>query len=174
MTARDLQTLFDYGHWADRKLLGVIARLTTEQFCRTVDGSHGSHGCVRNTMVHLLSAEWGWINRCGSGPPRGAALNPADYPTPESLLDLWEKVAAISNQYLAALRDEDLSRVVEFTIAGGGSPWAMPVGELLQHAATHGVHHRGQVSLLLRLMGYEPENFDVLLYYAEKRAGAAR
>ena len=45
----------------------------------------------------------------------------------------------------------------------------MPVGELLQHAANHGVHHRGEVSLLLRLLGYAPENFDLLLYYAEKR-----
>ena len=171
MTARDLQTLFDYGHWADRKLLAVIARLTPEQFRRTVDATHG---CVRNTMVHLLSAEWGWINRCGGGPPRGAALSPSDYPTPESLLNLWEKVEAISSPYVAALRDEDLSRVVEFTIAGAANPWAMPVGELLHHATTHGVHHRGQVSLLLRLMGYEPENFDVLLYFAERRAGAAR
>ena len=171
MNARDLQALFDYGHWADRKLLGVIARLTPEQFTRTVDNSHG---CVRNTMAHVLSAEWGWINRCGGGPPRGAALNPTDYPTPEALLNLWEKVSAISNEYMAALRDEDLSRVVEFTIAGGGNPWAMPVAELLQQAALHGVHHRGQVSLLLRLMGFEPENFDILLYFAEKRAGAAR
>jgi uncharacterized damage-inducible protein DinB len=44
----------------------------------------------------------------------------------------------------------------------------MPVGELLRHAANHGVHHRGQVSLLLRLLGYSPDNFDVLLYCAEK------
>jgi uncharacterized damage-inducible protein DinB len=44
----------------------------------------------------------------------------------------------------------------------------MPVGELLQHAANHGVHHRGQVSLLLRLLGYNPDNFDILFYYAEK------
>jgi uncharacterized damage-inducible protein DinB len=44
----------------------------------------------------------------------------------------------------------------------------MPLGELLQHAANHGVHHRGQVSLLLRLQGYNPDNFDILFYYAEK------
>jgi len=44
---------------------------------------------------------------------------------------------------------------------------SMPVGELLLHAANHGVHHRGQVSLLLRLLGYSPDNFDLLLYFAE-------
>jgi uncharacterized damage-inducible protein DinB len=49
----------------------------------------------------------------------------------------------------------------------------MPVGELLQHAANHGAHHRGQVSLLLRLLGYAPENFDLLFYFGEKHRLAA-
>jgi uncharacterized damage-inducible protein DinB len=40
-------------------------------------------------------------------------------------------------------------------------------GELMQHAAIHGTHHRGQVALLLRLLG--PGNFDMLFYFAEKR-----
>jgi uncharacterized damage-inducible protein DinB len=45
----------------------------------------------------------------------------------------------------------------------------MPLGELMQHAIVHGVHHRGQVALLLRLLGYAPGNFDILFYYGEKR-----
>ena len=45
----------------------------------------------------------------------------------------------------------------------------MGVGEALQHAAKHGVHHLGQVALLLRLLGQTPGNFDLLFYDAEKR-----
>lgn len=40
----------------------------------------------------------------------------------------------------------------------------------MQHAANHGVHHRGQVALLLRLLGYTAGYFDMLIYYAEKRS----
>ena len=47
----------------------------------------------------------------------------------------------------------------------------MPLGELLLHAANHGVHHRGQVSLLLRLLGQSPENFDLFLYFAARAPG---
>jgi uncharacterized damage-inducible protein DinB len=169
MTVKDLEDLFDYGYWANRKLLDVISRLTPEQFTRTVDGSHGS---VRNTMVHVLSAEWGWLSRCG-GPDRGAPLNPADYPTAESLRAAWGRVEVFLREFLSKLRDQDLSRNVEFAI-GGAEKRSMPVGELLQHAANHGVHRRGQVSLLLRLLGYAPENFDLLLYRAEKRGAPAR
>ncbi|MDQ1473743.1 MAG: toxin ParE1/3/4, partial [Bryobacterales bacterium] len=55
MTVNDLETLFDYGYWANRKLFVVLSQLTAEQFTQPVAGSYGS---VRNTMVHVLSAEW--------------------------------------------------------------------------------------------------------------------
>jgi uncharacterized damage-inducible protein DinB len=163
MTVKDLECLFDYGHWANRKLFEVVSRLTPEQFTQTVDGSHGS---IRNTMVHVLSAEWGWLGRCG-GPERGAPLDPADYPTAESLVATWNKVEMYVRQFLSTLRDEDLARNVEFVL-GGAEKRSMPLGELMQHAANHGVHHRGQVSLLLRLLGFSPDNFDILLYHGEK------
>src|SRR5262245_17886644 len=164
MTVKDLQDLFDYGYWANRKLFAVMARLTPEQFARTVDGTHGS---VRKTMVHALSAEWGWLGRCG-GPERGDPLDPADFPTVATLVETWDRVEGYVRAFLAALRDEDLARNVEFVI-GGSQKYTMPLGELMQHAANHGVHHRGQVSLLLRMLGYAPDDFDVLLYHAEKR-----
>jgi uncharacterized damage-inducible protein DinB len=162
MTVKDLEILFDYGYWANRKLFEVISRLTPDQFTRTVDESHGS---IRNTMVHALSAEWGWLSRCG-GPHRGAPLNAADYPMPESLAATWNSVEGYLREFLSRLRDEDLARPVEFAIAGTAKR-SMPLGQLLQHAANHGVHHRGQVSLLLRLLGHAPDNFDLLLYLAE-------
>jgi uncharacterized damage-inducible protein DinB len=49
----------------------VLLELTIEQFTQQVAGSYGS---IRNTMVHMLSAEWDWLERCG-GAARGPALN---------------------------------------------------------------------------------------------------
>jgi len=154
MTVRDLETLFDYSYWANRKIFSVISQLTPEQFVQPVAGSYGS---IRNTMVHMLS-------RCG-GASRGDALKGDDFPTVDSLLSTWGKIENHVREFLAGLKDDDLARKVEFTLPPGQKQ-SMPLGELMHHAAIHGVHHRGQVTLLLRLLGLTPGNVDILFYYA--------
>ena len=164
MTVKDLEGLFDYGYWANKKLFNVISQFTPEQFTRPVGGSYGS---IRSTMVHILSAEWGWLGRCG-GPERGPRLDPEDYPTVESVMQTWSKVEGYVREFLSKLKDEDLARNVEY-MNDRAEKRSMPLGDLMQHAANHGVHHRGQVALLLRLLGYAPGNLDILLYYSDKR-----
>jgi uncharacterized damage-inducible protein DinB len=161
-SVKDLQTQYDYGYWANGKLLEVVSQLTPEQFTQTVAGSYGS---VRNTMVHILSAEWGWLDRCG-GAQRGPALVASDYPTLTSIVDRWWQVEAHMRAFLSNLKEEDLGRVVEFSF-GSGPNYVMQLGELMRHAAIHGVHHRGQIALLLRSLGHAPGNFDMLAYYGD-------
>jgi uncharacterized damage-inducible protein DinB len=168
MTVKDLERLYDYGYWANRKLFPVLTELTPEEFTQSVAGSYGS---VRNTMVHILSAEWGWIDRCG-GPQRGPALKPDDFQTVESLIQAWTRVEAYVRGFLASLADQDLQRDIEFKSPRGDGTHVMRLGDLLQHGANHGVHHRGQVALLLRVLGRVPGNFDLLFYDADPRSAA--
>ncbi len=164
MSVKDLQRRYDYGYWANRMLFAVIEQLTPGEFIQDVAGSYGS---IRNTLVHTLSAEWGWLARCG-GPSRGPQLKAEDFPTKESVIEQWGLVEGYAREFLGTLNDSDLDRIVEFDLPQTGKH-AMSVGEMLEHGATHGVHHRGQVALLLRLLGRAPVNFDLLFYDFEKR-----
>lgn len=164
MTVQTLETLYDYSYWANEKLFQVIVQLTPQEFTQPVAGGHAS---VRNTMVHVLSTEWGWLSRCG-GHERKAKLDPGDYPTAESLVNEWNSVEGYMRDFLGDLADDDLSRRVEYT-GGEGKACSMPLGELLQHSIIHAAHHRGQVALLLRELGYAPGHFDLLFYVANKR-----
>lgn len=164
MTVKNIERMYDYGYWANKKLFAVIAQLTPEQFTQTVAGSYGS---IRNTLVHTLSAEWGWLDRSG-GHARGPALKTDDFPTAASLIDAWTRVEEWMRAFLTGLSDEDLGRLVEYKNPRGEAR-AMVLGEILQHGANHGVHHRGQVALLLRMLGHVPGNIDLLFYDAERR-----
>jgi uncharacterized damage-inducible protein DinB len=167
MTVSDLQRLYDYGYWANQRLLEAVSRLTPEQFTQPIAGSYES---IRNTLVHMMSAEWGWCARCG-GPPRGPALDPANFPTLESVTGTWRQVEAGVRAFLQPLTDADLDRIVVFQLPPlMPEPRAIPLGHLMQHAAVHAVHHRGQVALLLRMLGQAPGNFDVLFYDAARSA----
>ncbi len=169
MNVADLRALFDYGAWANRRLFASLAPLSDEQLTRKVAGSYGS---IRNTFVHALSAEWGWIERCG-GAPRGAKLDPANYPTLASLVQLQDAVERHGRALLATLRDADLTRVVEFKL-GDAPPRALRVERMLHHAANHGVHHRGQIALLARELGVAPGDVDLLLFDLQAAPGAPR
>jgi uncharacterized damage-inducible protein DinB len=166
MTAKDIETMFDYGYWANRKLFEVVSLLTPEQFTHSVSG----YGSVRNTLVHMMSTEWGWLERSG-GPPRGQRLSAADFPTFASVVEKWKRIEGDLRQFLAALRDDDLDRVVEFAIADNPKQF-LSVGQMMHHAAIHGVHHRGQIALLLRSLGSVPGNFDICFYYDQVRNSA--
>src|SRR4051812_29374948 len=115
MRVADFERLYDYSCWANARLFDVVATLTPQQFTQTVAGSYES---VRNTLVHILSAEWGWMERCG-GPPRGEKLKPTDFPTAGSVITAWKRVEKDFRAFLMTLHDADLSKAVEFGFSPG-------------------------------------------------------
>ena len=168
MTVADLQTLYDYSYWANARLFEPLSRLTTEEFVRSVAGSYGS---IRNTIVHMMSAEGGWLERSG-GPKRGAPLRSEDFPTLDSILSYWREQERKVRAFLAALSDADLLRRMEFKVPQVSLSGVMALGDMLHHAALHNIHHRGQVTLLLRELGHVPGNVDILFFYTDKSAVA--
>jgi uncharacterized damage-inducible protein DinB len=159
MTADNLRSLFRYHYWANARIFATLSQLTDDEFGRTIAGSYGS---LRNTLVHMLSAEWGWLDRCG-GPPRGAKLDPGNYPSPASLIAAWGAVERDMTSLLGKLTDDDTRRTVEFSL-GAGAAQRRTVGQLLWHAANHATHHRGQVAMLMRLIDKPVGDFDVLFF----------
>lgn len=167
-SASDLRRLYDYNYWANGKLLAVVSQLTPEEFTREVSGSYGS---IRNSLVHVLSAEWGWLDRCG-GRARGPKLDAADYPDVSTLIDTWTRVAGWMRTFLSDLADDDLARNVEFAI-GTGAKHVVALGDLMHHSVIHAVHHRGQVAVMLRTLGHTPGNFDMVMYSFEHEPTAS-
>ena len=165
MNVKDYASKFEYNHWANRRLMEVVLQLPDEEFTKVVAGTYGS---IRNTMVHILNAEWVWLEHCG-GTPRGPKLEDSEFPTATSLQLRWKLLESHVGDFLASLRNEDLNKVIEFRL-GSGPLMNLPCGEILQHALIHSAHHRGQISVLLRALGKAPGNFDFLFYALEQQS----
>ncbi len=58
MNKDDIQLLYEYDRWANNRVLQAVSALGVEQFTRDLGGSFRS---VRDTLVHIIAGEWGWL-----------------------------------------------------------------------------------------------------------------
>jgi uncharacterized damage-inducible protein DinB len=152
-----LRELFDHNYWARDRQLKACAALMTEQFLRPLGSSFSS---VRDTLAHLLAVEWLWLERWRGASPK-TLLAAGEFPTLAALCDRWLEVERQMRQYLSELPDDALEQVVSYTNTRGVT-WTYPRWRMLVHLLEHQTYHRGQVTTLLRQLGFEPPKVDFL------------
>jgi uncharacterized damage-inducible protein DinB len=159
MNTNDIKYIFDYNRWANKTILDVVSKLTPEQFTKDL---HSSHRSVRDTIVHILAAEWIWLERWKGVSPK-ALLDPADFPTVESVTTRLSEVETECAGFIQGLTDEALTQAVTYTNTKG-EKWTYSLEQMMQHVANHSSYHRGQVATMLRQLGVSPREVDLLVY----------
>src|ERR1700746_2087170 len=87
ITPEDTCTLFAYDAWANRRMLEACAALAPEQVTRDRGWSFRA---VRDTMAHILGAQWIWLERFHGRSP--ASLPNGDpFPDVASLRARWKQ-----------------------------------------------------------------------------------
>ncbi len=164
MNKQDVEYLYEYNRWANARLLDAASKLTPEQYSRDLQSSHRS---VRDTVAHILAAEWIWLERWRGVSPN-ALLNPSDFPTVESLEKRWAVVEGDYAEFINGVTDGSLATVIAYTNTRG-EEWAYPLGQMLQHVMNHSSYHRGQVTTMLRQLGAQVNPVDLLVFMDVKR-----
>jgi uncharacterized damage-inducible protein DinB len=164
-----LQTLLDYHYWARDRVLDAAERLTAEQLTRDLGNSFPS---VRDTLVHLFSAEWIWCARWKGESPQ-MMLDPTTFPDVASIRAAWKDHERKVRAILAQLGEHGITRAIEYQTMNGVAQ-AQPFWQMLQHVVNHGSYHRGQVTTMLRQLGAAPpKSVDLIAFYRERRAPTA-
>jgi uncharacterized damage-inducible protein DinB len=161
----EIRELFAYNRWANHRLLEAAARLDDEAFTRHLGGSFPT---VRDTLAHIVSAEWIWLARWLGDSPM-AAPESWDLATLAGIRAEWEQVERDREAFLAGLDDGALAGIVAYR-SMRGEPFAQPLGQLLRHVINHSTYHRGQVASQLRQLGVAVPATDLVLYYRERAA----
>ena len=162
MNTRYFAMLYEYDDWATQRILRAAANLTREQFTTQVFPNHKS---VRGTLVHIISAEWLWLERWNGTSPT-AGLREEDYPTFEDVRERWHHEEEHLRGFLARLKDEDLLRVVSYKNTKG-RPLAYPLWQLMAHVVNHGMQHRAEAAAMLTELGHSPGDVDLVYFLPE-------
>ena len=164
MTASDLRTLVEYNYWARDRILDAVSSLNADQYSRPMGNSFSS---VRETLVHIYSAEWIWHTRWqGESPSK--ALSADQWPDVASLTASWRELEAKVRSFVGSLTDESLNHLLDYRLISG-QPSKSAFGHMVQHVVNHGTYHRGQITTMLRQMGAAPpKSTDLIAFYRER------
>lgn len=159
MTPEEVHSLYDYNAWANHRVLDGCEALTEGQFARNLCASFPS---VRDTLVHIMGAEWVWLERWNGRSPNSVPWTAAFAHAAEDRAR-WAGIERNLLDFVAAVAAPDLGRVVEYRNLRGNR-FACPLQSMLLHLVNHGTYHRGQVTSMLRQLGAEPRATDLLRY----------
>jgi uncharacterized damage-inducible protein DinB len=175
MTKIDIQLLYEYNRWANNRVLEAVSTLSAEQFTHDLGGSFR---CVRDTLVHIIGGEWGWL-AYWKGPihssafltdlrkRRDALFNPNAFSNVAAVQLKWEEVEKEQAEFVNCMANESLEKLLPFRAT------QIRLAHLMQHLANHSTYHRGQVALMIRQLGAEPLATDFHVFLVEGRREAA-
>lgn len=158
--ADEIRELYEYNRWANGQVLDAAGRLPEEAFTRDLKSSFPS---VRDTLAHILAAEWVWLARWEGASPTGMPEGWASS-TYDDLRERWRAFEGRQKEFLAGLTGARLDEEVSYRTTGG-EPFRSPLWQMLRHVANHSTYHRGQVITLLRQLGAEAPSTDLIRFY---------
>lgn len=145
---------FRYHRWANLHLLGVCAALSDDQLDLT---SPGTYGTIRSTLLHLVGAEQGYIQRLGGSQRR--LTRESAFPG----VDALRREAERSGDELIALAQR-IEPGDQFEADFQDGRYRLEKGIVLLQALHHGNDHRTHICTILGAHGLESGDMDVWAY----------
>ncbi len=160
MTIQEIQKLFAYNAWATNRMFEALARIPETDYKRNLKSSHGS---LHGTATHLVAAEKIWLSRLVKK-PETALMTEQEAPSLQVLKKTWEDIAARTARFVSKLDDNSLESSLEY-VTTEGQKFTNSLVQILQHVINHSSYHRGQVASMMRQVGAEPVNTDLITFF---------
>ena len=160
MNIQDIRYLYDYTNWANHLILDAAEAVSVEELMRDRGVSHQS---IHGTLLHMLFAEWVWLERWRGNSP-SAPLRAEDYPDLAAIRRYWQQIEAEYADFLGNLTEASLQANVTYKDIAGNEH-RNPLCLLVQHVVNHATLHRGQVVAMIRQLGIKPPATDFLFFF---------
>ncbi len=159
MNKADIQKLFAYTRWADARVLDAAERLSPEQIMRETGGSFTS---VFKTLEHILAAQWIWLKRLNGVSPT-AMFDGHECKTLYELRERWSINDLELIAFIETMQEDDLAREIKYRNLAG-EEFMFRQNDIMHHVCNHSTYHRGQAVTLMRQLGAEGVETDMISF----------
>jgi len=150
----NLQQLFRFNRWANRRILAACVDLTPEQLAADCVGTYGQ---LHVTLAHLAAAEAGYVHRLSAEPRILEWRDPAPPPPVATLADTLEVTGTRLITLAATIPDDHIARFRTLD----GEDVEIPGWVLLAQSVDHAREHRSHVATILTQLGLTPPDIDL-------------
>jgi uncharacterized damage-inducible protein DinB len=142
---------FLFSHWQRirKGLIEVIEKFEEKDLDYQATSGGWPAGQI---MIHIANAEDGWFRYAVTKEYNEwpSYLDYNNYPDKETILQALDEVHKKTEAYLETLTEEDLLKEII-------APWdeKFPLYWIFWHVIEHEIHHRGELSIILGILGKE-------------------
>ncbi|WP_144635578.1 DinB family protein [Priestia megaterium] len=161
---------FDFHVWANEQIFKRLKELPEDTYHQKVESVFSS---ISSVLSHVYLSDLGWLEVfCGGS--MSYALKLAEQQKEqtggknlEEMRIMFHKLAERYKEFLN--QEENLNKSIIIENPAGGT-METSVNDLLPHIANHGTYHRGNITAMLRQMGYAsiPTDYGLYLFLKTK------
>ncbi|MGG4033201.1 DinB family protein [Paenibacillus cisolokensis] len=148
--------LYDYHIWANERMMNHLKSLPGEILLKEVDLGFKS---IAEVIGHIVSVDEVWFSRIKEEP--SASLANKQFSNIEEAGNYMNNLQSQIREYLLSVHDMEKS--VTYTNTAG-QEFRNSIAEIVQHVVNHGTYHRGNISTILRHLGYSGIQTDYIAY----------
>lgn len=165
----DALRLYVYHVWANQRVFERLKELPREVYRQEVTSVFPS---VEQVVIHLFKTDVVWLGAMSDKSYEEIQQYMDEYSARmenKSLEELEQEYLQFSKQYIDFLNsheDVDAPKTLNHPKFG---QLKTRVSELVQHVVNHGTYHRGNITAILRQLGYPGPSTDYIYYLYEKQ-----
>lgn len=153
---KNILQLYDYNIWANERVINHLNSLPSEIFIKQVDLGFKS---IAEVIGHLVSVDEVWFARIREESPSIAVTR--QFTTIEEASNYLNRLQSQIREYLLATKDIE-KRVIYKNSTG--QEFENRISEIIQHVVNHGTYHRGNITTILRHLGFPGVQTDYIAF----------
>lgn len=151
------QLMARYNRWMNENVFSTCAAIPEADRRKDMGAFFGS---IHKTLDHIFYGDKAWLNRF-TGKPVGVDIGEELH---DSFAGLRKARQAMDNtivEWADGLDSQWLKADFRYTSNVDGKTRVLPAWMLVTHMFNHQTHHRGQVTTLMKQLGYDPGVTDL-------------